>query len=173
MDRAQKAEVVENLTGVFAESGSVVVAHYTGMTVAELTKFRSELRAAGATFKIAKNRLAKRALQEGRGPAKLADLFTGPTGIAYAKDPVAAPKISAKYAKENDKLVILGGALGEVFMSADAVKALADLPSIDVLRAKLIGLIQAPATKIAGVVAAPAGQLARVVGAYAKKGEAA
>lgn len=168
MDRAQKAETVEELNGLFAEAGAVVVAHYSGMTVAQMSELRTRLRAAGASFRVAKNRLAKRAL-EGTPAAGIANLLTGPTGIAYSKDPVAAPKIVVAYAKENDKLVILGGAAVGSLLDVQGVKTLAELPSLDALRAKIIGLLQAPATKVAGVLQAPAGQLARVLSAYAKK----
>lgn len=168
MDRNQKADAVEVLKGIFAESGSVVVAHYTGLTVAELSKLRRRMRAEGASFKIAKNRLAARALQ-GTAIEGITDLFKGPTGIAFSKDPVAAAKVADAFAKDNAKLVILGGSVGSTILDADGVKALASLPSLDQLRGKLIGLLQAPATKIAGVLAAPAGQLARVIGAYSKK----
>jgi large subunit ribosomal protein L10 len=168
MDRVQKAESVKELNGLFAEAGAVVVAHYAGMTVAQMSDLRSRMRAAGASFKVAKNRLAKRAL-EGTPAAGVADLFTGPTGIAYSADPVAAPKVLVAYAKENDKLVILGGAaLGSV-LDVQGVRTLAELPSLDQLRGKIIGLLQAPATKVAGVLQAPAGQLARVLSAYANK----
>ncbi|MGN6514787.1 MAG: 50S ribosomal protein L10 [Rhizomicrobium sp.] len=168
MDRNQKAEVVEDLNGVFANAGSVVVAHYTGLTVAELSDLRSRMRAAGASFRVAKNRLAVRALK-GTPIEGIADLFKGPTGIAVSSDPVAASKVAAAYAKDNDKLVILGGTVGATKLDANGVKALATLPSLDELRGKIVGLLVAPATKIAGVVQAPAGQLARVVGAYSKK----
>ena len=172
MEKAKKAEVVEELKGVFANSGSVVVAHYSGLTVAELGDLRSRMRAAGASFKVAKNRLAMRALQ-GTAVEGISHLFKGPTGIAYSKDPVAASKVVVAYAKDNAKLVVLGGAVGSTALDAKGVEALATLPSLDELRGKIIGLIQAPATKIAGVLAAPAGQLARVIGAYSKKEEAA
>jgi large subunit ribosomal protein L10 len=168
VDKTQKAETVEALKSIFAASGSVVVAHYTGLTVAELSKLRRRMRAEGASFKIAKNRLAARALQ-GTAIEGITGLFKGPTGFAYSKDPVAAAKVADAFAKDNSKLVILGGSVGSTILDADGVKALASLPSLDQLRGKLIGLIQAPATKIAGVLAAPAGQLARVVGAYSKK----
>ncbi|MBS0469427.1 MAG: 50S ribosomal protein L10 [Proteobacteria bacterium] len=168
MDRAEKAEVVEDLKGVFTESGSLVVAHYKGMTVSQMADLRSRMRAAGASFKVAKNRLAVRALQ-GTAVEGIAHLFKGPTGIAFSKDPVAASKVAVAYAKDNDKLVILGGSVGVTALDAEGVKALATLPSLDELRGKLVGLILAPATKIAGVVQAPAGQLARVIGAYSKK----
>jgi len=168
MDRTQKAEAVKSLNGLFSEDGAVVVAHYSGMTVAQMGELRSRLRKAGASFKVAKNRLAVRAL-DGTNAAGIADLFKGPTGIAYSADPVAAPKVLLAYAKENEKFKILGGfAVGTVLDPA-GVQALAELPSLDQLRGKLLGLLQAPATKIAGVLQAPAGQLARVVGAYANK----
>ena len=168
MDRTQKAEVVEDLNGVFANAGSVVVAHYKGLTVAELSDLRTRMRAAGASFRVAKNRLAVRALQ-GTAIEGISDLFKGPTGIAVSNDPVAAAKVSAAYAKTNDKLVILGGTVGTTTLDAKGVQALATLPSLDELRGKIVGLLVAPATKIAGVVQAPAGQLARVIGAYSKK----
>jgi large subunit ribosomal protein L10 len=168
MDRTQKAEAVKSLNGLFSEAGAVVVAHYSGMTVAQMGELRSRLRKAGASFRVAKNRLAVRAL-EGTKATGIENLFTGPTGIAYSKDPVSAPKILVAYAKENDKLKILGGiAVGSV-LDVNGVKALAELPSIDQLRAKIIGLLQAPATRVAGVLQAPAGGLARVISAYAKK----
>ena len=168
MDKAEKAEVVEDLSGVFSKAGSVVVAHYSGMTVAEMSDLRARMRAQGASFRVAKNRLAMRALK-GTAVEGIAHLFKGPTGIAYSSDPVAASKVAVAYAKDNGKLVILGGAVGATALDANGVKALAELPSLDALRGKLIGLILAPATKIAGVVAAPAAQLARVIGAYSKK----
>jgi large subunit ribosomal protein L10 len=168
VDRTQKAESVEELKGIFADAGSLVVAHYSGLTVAELSSLRRRMRAEGAAFKIAKNRLAVRALQ-GTAVEGIANLFKGPTGIAYSKDPIAASKVAVDFAKTNAKLVVLGGSVGVTVLDAEGVKALASLPSLDQLRAKLIGLIQAPATKIAGVLAAPAGQLARVIGAYSKK----
>ena len=168
MEKAKKAEVVKDLSGLFAEAGSVVVAHYSGMTVAEMGVLRARMRAEGASFKVSKNRLAVRAL-EGTAIAPIAHLFKGPTGIAYSKDPIAASKVAAAYAKENDKLVILGGAFGSTVLDVNGVKALATLPSLDELRGKIVGLLVAPATKIAGIVQAPAGQLARVIGAYSKK----
>ena len=168
MDRTEKAEVVEDLKKAFADSGSVVVAHYTGMTVAEMGELRARMRAQGASFKVAKNRLAVRALQ-GTAVEAIANLFKGPTGIAFSKDPVAASKVAVAYAKDNTKLVILGGAVGATALDAAGVKALAELPSLDQLRGKIIGLLQAPATKLAGLMQAPGGQLARVIAAYSKK----
>jgi large subunit ribosomal protein L10 len=168
MDRTQKAETVKSLSGLFAASGAVIVAHYSGMTVAEMGELRARMRKGGASFRVAKNRLAVRAL-EGTKASGIADLFKGPTGIGYSTDPIAAPKILVAYAKDNQKLKILGGiAVGSV-LDLQGVKALAELPSLDSLRAKILGLLQAPATKVAGVLQAPAGQLARVISAYAKK----
>jgi|SRR5215471_7085880 len=168
MDRTQKAETVQSLNGLFADAGAVIVAHYSGMTVAQMGDLRLRLRKAGASFRVAKNRLAMRAL-EGTPAHGISDLFKGPTGIAYSKDPIAAPKVLVAYAKENDKLKILGGvAVGSV-LNPEGVKALAELPSLDQLRGKIIGLLQAPATRIAGVLQAPAGNLARVLSAHAKK----
>jgi large subunit ribosomal protein L10 len=168
VEKAKKAEVVEELKSVFANAGSVVVAHYSGMTVAQLGDLRSRMRASGASFKVAKNRLAVRALQ-GTAVEAISHLFKGPTGIAYSKDPVAASKVVMAYAKDNAKLVVLGGAVGATTLDAEGVKALASLPSLDQLRGKIVGLLMAPATKVAGVIQAPAGQLARVISAYANK----
>ncbi len=169
MDKTQKADVVKDLNGLLADAGSVVVAHYTGMTVAEMGVLRARMRAEGASFKVAKNRLAVRAL-DGTTAAPIAHLFKGPTGIAYSKDPIAASKVAAAYAKENDKLVILGGVVGTTVLDVErAFKALASLPSLDALRGKIVGILQAPATKLAGLMAAPGGQLARVIGAYSTK----
>ena len=172
MDRAEKREFVTGLNEVFKSTGSVVVAHYAGLTVANMNDLRSKMRAAGGTVKVAKNRLAMIALQ-GTESDSIVDLFAGQTLIAYSEDPVTAPKIASEFAKTNDKLVILGGAMGSTSLNADGVKALATLPSLDELRAKLVGMIATPATRIAQVVNAPAAQLARVFGAYARKNEAA
>lgn len=172
MDRTEKANQVAQLREMLSNAGIVVVTHYTGMTVAQMTELRGKMREAGARYKVSKNRLTRLAL-DGTKFHGLADLFKGPTGIAFSSDPVAAAKVTVEYAKGNDKLVILGGALGEQKLGVDGVKALATLPSLDQLRAKLVGMIQTPATRIAGVLQAPAGQVARVIGAYAKKGEAA
>lgn len=172
MDKAEKAVVVEDLSKVFADSGSVVVAHYTGMTVAEMSDLRTRMRKAGASFRVAKNRLAMRALQ-GTAVESIAHLFKGPTGIAFSKDPVAASKVAVAYAKDNGKLIILGGTVGAKALDAGGVKALAELPSLDQLRGKIVGLLQAPATQLAGLLQAPGAQLARVVAAYSKKEEAA
>ena len=168
MEKAKKAEVVEDLNGLFAKAGSVVVAHYSGMTVAQMGDLRARMRAAGASFKVAKNRLAVRALK-GTPVEGIAHLFKGPTGIAVSDDPIAASKVAVAYAKDNNKLVILGGSVGVTTLDVNGVKALASLPSLNELRGKIVGLLVAPATKIAGIVQAPAAQLARVVGAYSKK----
>jgi large subunit ribosomal protein L10 len=172
MDRAQKAESIEELKSVFAESGAVIVTHYLGLTVAEMTDLRIRLRKEGAKLKVVKNRLAQKAMDGSTGAAGDA-LFKGPVAIAFAKDPVAAAKVTTDYAKANDKFTVIGGVLGTSVLNEAGVKSLATLPSLDQLRGQLIGLIQAPATKVAGVLQAPAGQLARVFSAYAKKDEAA
>ena len=172
MERAAKSELVSTLNDVFANTNVVVVAHYAGLTVADMQNLRAQMKQAGATVKVAKNRLAKIAL-EGTDVASISGLLKGPTLIAYSSDPVAAPKVAVSFAKANEKLVILGGAMGATTLNVDGVKALAILPSLDELRAKLVGLIQAPATKIAQVVNAPATKLVRVFGEYAKTGEAA
>ncbi len=172
MERAEKKELVTALNKVFQTTGVVVVAHNRGLTVNQVNDLRGKMAQAGATVKVAKNRLAKLAL-DGTPAAGIKDLFIGPTMVAYAADPVSAPKVAADFAKGNEKFVILGGALGQTIMDAAAVKALAELPSLDQLRAKLIGMIQTPATRIAAVVQAPASQLARVLNAYATKDKAA
>lgn len=171
MDRTAKADLVSTLNGVFANTSVVVVAHYKGLTVAEMQKLRAQMKLAGATVKVTKNRIANIAL-DGTDVASIKPLLKGPTLLAYSSDPVAAAKVAVDFAKANDKLVILGGAMGTTSLNPDGVKALASLPSLDELRAKIVGLIQAPATKIAQVVNAPAAKLARVFGAYATKDEA-
>jgi len=168
MDRAQKAETVEALKSVFAKAGVMVVGHYSGLTVADLTVLRSRLRKEGGALKVVKNRLVKLAI-DGTPKAAAADLFMGPTAIAYSADPIAAAKVAVAYAKEKERFVVLGGLFGDQLLDKQGVQALATLPSLDELRGQLIGLVQAPATKIAGVLAAPAGQLARVLNAYATK----
>lgn len=172
MDRAEKKELVGTLNEVFKATNVVVVAHYSGLTVAQMQKLRQQMKQAGASVRVAKNRLAKIAL-EGTDVAAIAPLLKGPTVLAYSGDPVAAPKVAVDFAKANEKFVILGGSMGKTALNPDGVKALASLPSLDELRAKLVGLIQAPATKIAQLVNAPAAKVARVVQAYANKGEAA
>jgi large subunit ribosomal protein L10 len=172
VDRAAKSELVTSLNTVLKDTGLVVVAHYAGMTVAQMTEYRQRIKEAGGKVKVAKNRLAKLALKN-TSYEPIADLFKGPTCLAYSKDPIAAARVSVNYAKGNEKLVILGGAMGATVLDAKAVKALADLPSLDELRAKLIGLLNAPATKIARTVKEPGAKLARVIQAKASKSEAA
>jgi large subunit ribosomal protein L10 len=167
MQRSQKAQSIESLSGVFESAGAVVVTHYLGLTVRETEDLRSRLRKEGAAFKVVKNRLAQKALGEASDDAQA--LFKGPVAIAYGADPVSAAKATTAFAKENDKLVIVGALMGDEVLDAARVQALARLPSLDELRGKIVGLILAPATKVAGVIQAPAGQLARVVGAYAAK----
>jgi len=168
MDRAEKAEEVTALKGVFAKAGVVVVGHYAGLTVADMTVLRGRLRQAGAGLKVVKNRLVKIAI-DGTPKASGTHLFTGPTAIAYSEDPIAATKVAVQYAKEKEQFVLLGALFGDQVLDQKGVQALASLPSLDELRGKIIGLVQAPATKIAGVLAAPGGQLARVINAYATK----
>jgi len=172
VERAEKKELVASLNQVFKTTGVIVVAHNKGLTVNQVNDLRNRMAQAGATVKVAKNRLAKLAL-DGTDANGIMGLFTGPTMVAYAADPVAAPKVAAAFAKINEKFVVLGGALGKTILDANAVKALAELPSLDQLRGKIIGLLQAPATRIAGVLAAPGGQIARVINAYATKEQAA
>jgi large subunit ribosomal protein L10 len=166
VERAAKKELVAELNGVFKDTNVVVVAHYSGLTVSQMQNLRRQMKQAGAAVRVAKNRLAKIAL-EGTGAAVIVPLLKGPTVIAYSRDPVAAPKVANDFAKTHEKFVILGGAMGKTALNPDGIKVLASL------RAKIVVLIQAPATKIAQVVNAPAAKLARVVQAYAKKGEAA
>lgn len=172
MDRTRKEELVASLNEAFSGATLVVVTGQSGLTVAQSTELRREMRKAGASYKVTKNRLTRLAL-EGTKFAHLSDLFKGPTGIAYSEDPVAAARIAVKFAEGNDKFQILGGGLDEQALDISGVTTLAKLPSLDELRGKLVGMIQTPATRIAGVTQAPAGQLARVLGARAAQGEAA
>ena len=172
MVRTEKAAAIAALHRTLQETQLVVVTHQLGLTVAEVTNLRGKMRAAGAGFKVTKNRLARIALK-GTQFEGIDDLFTGPTAIAFSRDPVAAAKVVADFAKSNDKLQIVGAGLGNQVLNAEGVKALATLPSLDQLRAQLIGLISTPATRIAGVLQAPGGQIARVLSAYANKDEAA
>ncbi|MFN8721588.1 MAG: 50S ribosomal protein L10 [Rhodospirillales bacterium] len=172
MDRTEKAAAIAALHRTLQETQLVVVTHQLGLTVAEVTNLRGKMRAAGAGFKVTKNRLARIALK-GTQFEGIDDLFTGPTAIAFSRDPVAAAKVVADFAKSSDKLQIVGAGLGNQVLNAEGVKALATLPSLDQLRAQLIGLISTPATRIAGVLQAPGGQIARVLSAYANKDEAA
>lgn len=172
MNRGQKEETVAALKGLLSEAAAVVVLHQSGLNAAQTTDLRRKMREAGATYRVTKNRLTRRAL-DGTPYAGLAELFTGPTAIAYSKDPVVPAKIAVEFAKQaEDKLVILGGALGTIRLDRAAVKDLAALPSLDGLRAKIVGLLLAPATKLAGLLQAPAGKLARVVQAHAQSGKA-
>ena len=171
MDRTEKREFVASLAAVFADTSFVLVAQNKGLTVADVSELRRRMRAAGATYKVAKNRLATLAL-EGTRFDGVKPLLKGPTALAWSKDPVAVAKTAVEFAKTNDKFVVLGGALGTQTLDATGVKALAELPSLETLRAQLLGLIQTPATRIAGILQAPGGQVARVLSAYAKKDEA-
>jgi len=168
VERAEKQDLVASMHETFSAAASVVVVHYDGLTVAEMTALRAGMREVGATLKVTKNRLTRLALK-GTEYEGIADLFTGPTAIGYADDAVAAPKALAKFAKGNEKLRILGGGMGDTVLDQAGIKVMASLPSLDELRGKLVGLLQAPAQKLASVTQAPAGQLARVFGAYGDK----
>lgn len=172
MDRSEKSEMVSSLRGTFENASIVVVAHYSGLNVADINDLRTKMRDAGASFKVTKNRLTRLAL-EGTPYDQIGDLFTGPTAIAYSDDPVAPAKVAVEFAKKNDKLVVLGGAMGDVRLDENAIKQLATLPSLDELRAKIVGMLNTPATRIAGVLQAPAGQVARVLSARSQQSEAA
>jgi large subunit ribosomal protein L10 len=172
VDRAQKEATVAGLNQTLGEVNLVVVTQQSGLTVYESMMLRRKVREAGAGFKVTKNRLTRLAL-EGTKFQALQSLMTGPTALAFSEDPVAAAKVCVEFAKQNEKLTIIGGALGEQLLDVNGVQALAKLPSLDELRAKLVGLVQAPATKVAGVLQAPAGQLARVFSAYGSQDEAA
>ena len=169
MSRKQKEAEVQELNERFTNDETVVVTHYSGLTVAEMSDLRAQLRAEGASFKVTKNALAKRAI-EGTKFEAIADMFTGPTGVATSVDPVAAAKVVQKYAKGNDKLIIMGGAMGTKVLDVDGVKALASMPSLDEIRGKLVGLLVAPATKIARVLQTPAQLMVGVTKAYGEKG---
>jgi len=164
--------VVASLHERLSETTLVVITRQSGLTVAESSDLRRRMLKAGASYKVTKNRLVRLAL-EGTKFTKLAPMFTGPTAIGLSMDPVAAAKVAVEFAKTNEKLSIVGGALNDQMLDAAGIKALATLPSIDELRAKFLGMLQTPATRIAGVLQAPAGQLARVLRAKADKGEAA
>ncbi len=168
MDRSQKSDAVAALNSTFAESGVVVITRNLGLTVAQSTDLRAKMRDVGASYKVAKNSLAKLALKD-TDYEGLGDMLTGPTALATSTDPVAAAKAAVEFAKTNDKLEIVGGAMGKLVLDETGVKALASMPSLDELRGKLVGLVMAPATKIAQVVNAPAAKLARVFGAYSTK----
>ena len=168
MDRIQKEGLVASLHQTFKDASIVVVTHYSGLTVAEMGVLRNKMREAGANFKVTKNRLTRRAL-EGTQYEGLSGMFTGPTAIAYSEDPVAAAKAAVSFSKENKKLIVLGGAVGDEQLDTNRVKALATLPSLDDLRAKIISMLQTPATRIVSLLQTPAGQVARVLGAYGQK----
>jgi large subunit ribosomal protein L10 len=168
VDRTEKREFVAALGRVFQDTSMVVVTRNAGLTVAEVSDLRRRMRAAGASYKVAKNRLAVLALDGTRFDG-IKPLLKGPTALAWSADPVAVAKTAVEFARTNEKLVVIGGALGTQTLDAAGVQALAELPSLDVLRARLLGLIQAPATRIAGILQAPGGQIARVLGTYARK----
>lgn len=172
MEKAEKREFVSTMNQEFSNAGTIVVAHYSGLTVSEISDLRSKVKEAGGKVKVAKNRLAKLALQD-TPVDHISGLFEGQTLVVYSDDPVAAAKASVDFSKTNEKLVILGGAMGADNLDVNGVKALASLPSLDELRGKLVGMISTPAQRMAVLLAAPAGQVARVVGAYSKKDEAA
>ena len=172
MDRTEKREFVAELNQALSATSMIVITRNAGLTVAEATDLRRKMRASGSTFKIAKNRLTNLAL-EGTPFDGLRPLLKGPTALAWSTDPVAVAKAAVEFAKTNEKFVLIGGALGTQTLNADGVRALAELPSIDTLRARIVGMIATPATRVAGVLQGSAGQLARVFGAFAKKGEEA
>jgi large subunit ribosomal protein L10 len=171
MDRSQKADAVAQLNAVFNEVSVVVVTRNLGMSVAQSTELREKMREAGASYKVAKNRLAKLALKD-TDYVGIDEFLTGPTALAWSTDPVAAAKAAVDFAKTNDKLEIVGGSMGTQVLDEAGVKALASMPSLDELRGTIVGLVNAPATKIAQVVNAPANKLARVFGAYAASQDA-
>ncbi len=168
MSRARKEEEIVSLNKRFSDDEVVVVTHYSGLTVAEITQLRNELRKNGASFKVIKNRLAQRAVK-GTKFENIGDMFTGPTGIATSKDPVAAAKVTYEFAKKNQKLVIIGGGMGETVLDTKGVEALAKLPSLDEIRSKLVGLLVAAPTKLVGVLQAPARDMVGVTKAYGEK----
>jgi large subunit ribosomal protein L10 len=172
VDRSQKEEMVAQLKQLFQEQTLLVVTHYSGLTVADMTELRGKMREAGATYKVTKNRLSRLAL-DGMDFKDIGELFIGPIGIAYSDDPVAAAKVAVEFAKGHKNLVVLGGVFNGQILDVAAVDSLAKLPSLDALRAGLVGMIQTPGTRIACILAAPAGQVARVIGAYSEKEEAA
>ena len=172
MNRSEKKQLIATLNETLKKAELVVITQQTGLTVAEVTNLRRQMRQAGAGYKVAKNRLARLAL-EGTRFEGLKAMFTGPTAIAYSADPIAAAKVAVTYANSNEKLTIVGGAMGGQVFDPSGIKALATLPSLDELRAKIIGVLRTPATRIAVVLQAPGSQLARVFNAYASKGETA
>ena len=172
MDRAQKEQVVASLREAVGDVALLVVTQQSGLTVAEATELRRQMRRAGAKFRVTKNRLARLALKDTKF-AQIVPLFTGPTAIATSKDPVAAAKVAVEFGKKNGKLTIIGGVLDDKVLGVDDIKALAALPSLDELRARIVGLLSAPATRIATVLGEPAAQMARLLRAHSEKDEAA
>ncbi len=168
MLRSEKKSFVTELEGIYESSNSVIVTHYHGLTVAEVTKLRRNLRENGASFKVVKNTLSKIAASNA-GLAGDSEIFSGPTAIAYSEDPVAAAKSVVEFAKTNDNLKIIGGVVNNTVLDVSAIQQLAKLPSLDVLRGKIVGILQTPAANLARVVQAPAGALARIMQAYADK----
>ena len=168
MDRQGKVEAVESLNGIFSNAGVIVVTHYSGLTMSDLTTLRVGMAEVSAQFKVIKNRLAKRALA-GTEFEPLEDLFRGPTAIAFSEDPISAPKAVTKFAKDHEQLVILGGIMGGNVLDEKGVQALAALPSLDELRGQIVGMLNTPATRIAGILQQPGGQVARVLSAYGQK----
>jgi large subunit ribosomal protein L10 len=169
LNRTEKEVLVGELNRTLSETAIVVVTRQSGLTVAEVSDLRAKMRKAGARYRVTKTRLARLALK-GTQFEQLDALFTGPTAISTSADPVAVAKVAVDFAKANDKLTIVGGAFGNQMLDVDGIKNLATLPSLDELRGKIVGLLQAPATKLAGVVQAPAAQLARVLNAKAQQG---
>jgi large subunit ribosomal protein L10 len=170
MARSAKPEWIASANELFGGAEIVIVTHYKGLSVKEMSDLRAKVRAAGASFKVTKNRLTKLALKETQYEG-LSDMFTGPTAVAFSSDPVAAAKVIAEFAKGNEKLVLLGGAFGQHTLDEAAIKQLATMPSLDELRGKIVALLNTPATRVAAVLQAPAGQLARVMGAYGSSGQ--
>jgi large subunit ribosomal protein L10 len=172
LERAEKRELVTSLQASLAAAGSIVVARNAGLTVAEMEQLRKQMKSAGGQVKVAKNRLAKLALKD-TDNADISALFIGPTIIAYAQDPMTAPKIASAFADKNQKFEVLGGAMGKTGLDVNSVKALATMPSLDQLRATIAGMLKQPGTRIASILQAPGGQVARVLSAYAEKSNAA
>jgi len=172
VNRTQKEDLVAELNETFEETTMVVVTHYSGLTVAEMSDLRNRMRESGASFKVTKNRLTRLALKNTKFES-LNELFKGPTAIAYSNDPVAAAKVSVEFSKQNEKLIVLGGGSGSEMLDAEGIKALAALPSLDQLRGKIVGLLQAPATKVVQVMQAPSAQVTRILSAYSRESESA
>lgn len=168
MLRSEKQQSVADLEKIYHESSSVIVTHYHGLTVSQLTSLRKNLRNNGAGFKVIKNTLSKIAV-DNAGLGSVSTLFSGPTGIAYSSDPVSAAKVVVEFAKLNESLKIVGGVVDGRLLSTEVVHDLAKLPSLNELRSKLIAVLQAPATKVACVLQAPASGVVRVLKAYADK----